>query len=265
MSRKVVFITDADGASGDALIARFGEPDTDLLLASRQENKAWEQRLAPFRSAGSQVLVVQVDLCSGRELAAMLDQAERELGAVDVMIHNAHLVRPALVESCEEETFTETMNALAKSAFLCTQAVGKRMAAKGRGSIVFAGSIHSEKPAGSAFPFSAAQGAVKMLAREAALFLGRHGIRVNYIESGPLDGSEAGFGGELSGVYDSYNYKVPAERLGSSRDMAELAYFLSKDGAGFVNGADIRLDGGFVLHYMDHRMKKPTEGDTRLS
>ncbi|SFD51438.1 3-oxoacyl-[acyl-carrier protein] reductase [Paenibacillus catalpae] len=263
MPRNVVFIADADSWSGKGLIARFSQVGTNLILNSRLDEKEWEDVLVSCIAAGSKVLVTHADLSSSRDLSTMLDQAEKLLGPVDVMIHNCCVTRPAHVESCEETEFVEIMQANAKSAFFCTQTFGKRMADRSGGSIIFVSSIHNEKPTGSSFAYSASQGAVKMLAHEAALFLGRFGIRVNVIEMGPVEGSDVTFQSHISGLYDDYRYKVPGAMLGTASDLAELAFFLAGEEAGYLNGADIRMDGGFLLHYMDHRMNKPAEGETR--
>jgi len=261
LPKQTVFITDADSDSGKALIAKFSGSGANLLLNSLRDSSDWEHELNALKSNGTRAFVAGANLCSSQELSAMLDAAESEIGTIDVMIHNQSVSRQASVESCKEAMFFEIMQSNAKSAFFCTQAAGKRMAARGSGSIIYVSSIHSEKPTGSAFLYSASQGAVKMLAHEAALFLGRQGVRVNVIEMGPVEGTGARFTSGISGLYDNYQYKVPSGSLGTYEDLAELAYFLSQDEARYVNGADIRLDGGFVMHYMDFRMKKPAIGE----
>lgn len=125
------------------------------------------------------------------------------------------------------------------------------------GKIIYVSTIHAEKPTGSAFTYSIAKGAVKMLSKEASLVLGRYGVSVNTIELGPLPSDNAIFQSTLSTLYDDYEYKVPNALLGSDEDLAELVAFLSSDYSRYMNGADIRLDGGFLLHYMNFKMKKP--------
>jgi Dehydrogenases with different specificities (related to short-chain alcohol dehydrogenases) len=261
LKRKVVFIADADSWSAEGLISRFSRGGADLILNRFQEDEEREDVQVSRTVAGSKVLVTHADLCSSRDLSTTLDQAEELLGPVDVMIHNCCAISPASVECCEETEFVEIMQKNVKSAFFCTQELGKRMAERGFGSIIFVSSIHNEKPTGSSFAYSTSQGAVKMLAHEAALFLGRSGIRVNVIEMGPVEGSDMTFQSPVSGLYDDYRYKVPGAKLGTDNDLAELAFFLAGEEAGYLNGADIRLDGGFLLHYMDHRMNKPAEGE----
>ncbi|MNE75690.1 putative 2,4-dienoyl-CoA reductase [compost metagenome] len=96
-----------------------------------------------------------------------------------------------------------------------------------------------------------------MLSKEAALVLGRHGVRVNTIELGPLEGDNDIFESDISTLYHDYEYKVPNAVLGSHDDLAELIHFLSSDSSRYINGSDIRLDGGFLLHYMNFKMKRP--------
>jgi len=260
LPNKVVFITDADHKSGKALLLRLAAEGASFLLNSASGGERIESELERARRSGARTFVVDVDLSSTPDVEAALASAAASLGAVDVLIHNHDLVLPIRVETGEEERFLEIMNANAKSAFVCTKAVGKQMQAKQRGSMIYVSSIHAEKPTGSSFAYSASKGAVKMLAREAAVVLGRHGVNVNTIELGPVEGDDERFASDVSLLYDSYRYKVPNAVLGTYEDVAELALFLASDEARFVNGADIRLDGGFLMHYMDFKMKKPLEG-----
>lgn len=257
LSNKVVFITDADGGSGRAFLERMTDEGAHFILNSTSEGKDLASSLETCQAKGSKIIVVNIDLCKDSELADMLETAEQQLGAIDVLLHNNRKVNNASVEACDETSFLEILNANAKSAFLCAQAVGKQMKAKQSGTIIFVSSIHAEKPTGSSFAYSASQGAVKMLSREASLVLGRHGINVNLIELGPVEGDDELFKSDISSLYDEYRYKVPNAVPGTYDDLAELALFLCTDEARYLNGADIRLDGGFLMHYMDFKMKKP--------
>ncbi|MFD1953849.1 SDR family NAD(P)-dependent oxidoreductase [Paenibacillus thailandensis] len=257
----VVMITDADSPSGKAFIREFAGSGAGLVLGSPSGGSEIEAELRIVDAAGAKALVANADLTSREEVALLLEQARHQLGPVDVLIHNNDHYIPALTEDCEERDFAAVMEANAKTAFLCAQAVGKQMAELEHGSIVFLTSVHAEKPTGSSFAYSASKGAVKMLAKEAALYLGRFGIRVNTIEMGPVEGDPDRFRSPFSTLYDNYRYKVPSGELGSYRDAAAIARFLVSEEARYLNGADIRLDGGFLLHYMDHKMKRPRSGD----
>lgn len=257
LADKVAFIADADSPSGRAILLRLAREGAALLLNSRSGGRDIEAELDLVRQTGVRALVVSADLTSSADTGRMLDYAERELGAVDVLAHNCRRIVPIGVETGDEATFLDIMNANAKTAFVCAQAVGKRMEGKRAGSLIFVSSIHAEKPTGASFAYSASMGAVKMLVREASVVLGRHGIRVNSIEFGPVLGDDELFRSDISLLYDSYQYKVPSTELGTHESLAELVLFLASDEARCLNGADIRMDGGFLMHYLDFKMKKP--------
>jgi glucose 1-dehydrogenase len=257
LHNKIVFITDADSDSGKTLINRLADEGAHFILNSVSGGEEIQAHLARCQASGSKAIVVNINLCKGAEVDAVLDGAAEQLGTVDVLVHNNNVVKPISVETGEEELFLEIMNANAKSAFICTKAVGKHMEAKQSGKVIYVSSIHAEKPTGSSFAYSASKGAVKMLSREASIVLGRHGVNVNSIEFGPVEGDDIAFKSDISTLYDSYEYKVPNAVLGSYDDLAQLVLFLATDEARYINGADIRMDGGFLMHYMDFKMKKP--------
>ncbi|WP_059045683.1 SDR family NAD(P)-dependent oxidoreductase [Paenibacillus rubinfantis] len=259
---QVILLTDADNPVGKAMIRRFAGEGAHFLLNSESNGTAAIAEIDFAKASGSKVIVRNVDLSADAGASELVLLAERELGPLDVLIHNNDRLVSMSIEGGPEPSYREVINANAKSAFLCARAAGKVMAPRESGCILFVSSIHAEKPTGSSFAYSASKGAIKMLAKEAALELGRHGIRVNTIEVGPLEGDNERFQSSLTTLYRSYDTKVPSARLGTAEDIANVACFLASEEARYVNGADLRLDGGFLLHYMDHKMKQPRSGDS---
>ncbi len=142
----------------------------------------------------------------------------------------------------------------ARAAFLCCKVFGQCIGDQGRGgAILFLTSIHDEKPSGSDFAHSLVQGMISNLVMEAALQYGELGVRVNQISAGAMEGDQERFPSDLTTLYEGCQYKVPAGRLGKAQDIAPLAAFLLSDRASFVNGVRVRADGGFLLHYIDHK------------
>lgn len=257
LQNKVAFITDADSNSGQSIIKRLAAEGTQFILNSVSDGKALQAQLEALKQQGTNALIINIDLCSSEAVNTMLEEMAEQIGTVDILIHNNNLIKPASVETCEEDLFLEILNTNAKTAFVCTQEVGRHMAKKKHGKVVYVNSIHAEKPTGSSFAYSASKAAVKMLSKEAALNLGRDGINVNSIEMGPIEGDDEVFGGGTSSLYDYYQYKVPSTKLGTDDDLANVVTFLCSDDARYMNGADIRLDGGFLLHYMDAKINVP--------
>ncbi|MHA7964683.1 SDR family NAD(P)-dependent oxidoreductase [Paenibacillus sp. CAU 1782] len=254
---KVVWITEADSDTGRGIIARFAREGARFLLNSASGGANIQEELALLDREGSVYVTVNCDLLKRAETEKMLAGAESILGPLGVLIHNNSTVIRASVEHCPEESFWESLDANAKTAFISTQAAGRSMREREQGKIIYLSSIHAEKPTGSAFTYSIAKGAVGMLAKEAALALGRYGISVNTVRIGPFEGDDELFHSDFSTLYNDYRYKVPNAVLGDGDDLAELALYLASDEARYLNGADIAFDGGFLLHYMNFKMKKP--------
>lgn len=260
---KVAFITDADSESGKSLIDKLAREGAQLVLNSASAGAAIQANLEYCRSVGASCILTHMDLSKEMEVEEVLEGVIEQTGSMDVLIHNSNLVIPAKVADCSEELFWRMMDANVKSAFISTRAVGKRMQARQAGKVIYVSSIHDEKPTGSAFLYSVAKGALQMLCREAALELGRNNVQVNVIEMGPVEGDDDVFQSDISNLYRHYRTKVPNACLGTYQDLANLVVFLASDESCYMNGSNIRMDGGFVLHYQDFKMKtdhRPVEG-----
>ncbi len=257
MLDRIVFVSDADSDSGQAIIARLAAEGARFILNSSSNGDSIRHLLDQEQVSDNRIHLVNLNLASFEATATGLREAAAHMGGLDVLIVNHQCVQPISVEHGDEQMFLDILNANAKTAFLCTQAAGKLMKQQESGKIIYIGSIHAEKPTGSSFAYSAARGAVQMLAREASLILGRYGIQVNHIQMGPVEGDHEQFSSTLSPIYDDYEYKVPSAVLGTYQDLADLVLYMSSDESRYLNGSDIRLDGGFLHHYLDPKMKKP--------
>ena len=134
--------------------------------------------------------------------------------------------------------------------FRCTQLLAKEMEKHGAGSIVYLGSIHDEKPFGNA-AHSMYMGGLKNLSREAAICYGAGGLHCNLIELGARGGEDETYRSAYSSFYEGYAYKIPSGYVGNAQDTARLALFLLARENRYINGAEIRMDGGLILHYLD--------------
>jgi NAD(P)-dependent dehydrogenase (short-subunit alcohol dehydrogenase family) len=97
-------------------------------------------------------------------------------------------------------------------------------------------------------------GALSNLAKETSLEYGRLGVDTICVEMGPTGGEDEILKSEISTFYDAYQYKIPSGYLGNANDLASLCAWLISDQCRYLNGAQIRMDGGLVLHYVDERV-----------
>lgn len=160
-------------------------------------------------------------------------------------------VRTISVENADDTIWEQGMRDGALSAMILTRAAGEILAENGRGSIIYLGSIHAEKPTGFSFIYSTACSAVQMLCREAALDFGAAGVNCFYIQRGIME-HDTGNKNNYSNIYCRPDRRYPKKRLPSTDSLNGLINFLLTDAAGPLNGADLRADEAFVMYYGNH-------------
>ncbi len=198
-----------------------------------------------------------MDVTRKAEVHAVVGEAARRLGRLDVLVNNAGVSTMAPVVDLTEEEWNFNMDVNAKGVFLCSQAVLPYMIARGRGKIVNTASMASKIGAPFLAHYSASKFAVigftQALAREVA----QHNINVNAVCPGfvatSMQDREVVWEGKLRGmspeeVRADYIRQTPLGRLCQPEDVARTVLFLASDDADFVTGQGINVTGGTCSH-----------------
>lgn len=201
---------------------------------------------------------VSLDLCDYIMLHRFFEELDT---APEGVIIPAPPVRRVSIENAGDEIWEEGMRDGALSAMILTRASGEIMAKNSRGSLIFLGSIHAEKPTGCSFIYSTACSAAQMLCREAALDFGSLGVNSFYIQRGVME-QDLKNKNEYSNVYCRPDLRYPKKRLPSPDSLNGLIDFLLTDAAAPLNGSDLRADEGFVMYYGN---QKPGEINSKKS
>jgi NAD(P)-dependent dehydrogenase (short-subunit alcohol dehydrogenase family) len=255
---KVVLITDGASAPGLAIAERFKNEGAILALnvypAAMQATDALQA--ASAKNKGYDLLTHANPVCK-KEADEAVASVLRKFGRIDVVVHNNNEVIRAELEDCGDELYDQVLEINAKSAFLFVQAAGLSMKQAGKGNFVFISSIHDEKPNGAAFSYSIAKGALKMLVKEMVVDLGAYNIRTNIVSMGPMEGHDKLFYSDLSPLYEHTKERIVNAQYSTLEEIANAALFFARDDCPSANGAELRLDGGFLLTYYSGRKKQP--------
>jgi glucose 1-dehydrogenase len=241
--RKVALITDGSHPSA-ASIAEKLESEGIIVV----KNYPRSEKKGPLEGEPNSFAF---DTWSFEEMSKLLELIVEKIGNVNYLVHTDNVVFRSSIEEISEDDFKRVLDYNAKSAFMSTKVFAEHMAQNEGGAIVYLSSVHDDKPTGCAFAYSVSKGAVRMLCKEIALFYGRQGVRANVVQLDPVE--------EQVELFDSlispYNYdaatKIPLRRLAKPEDCAGIVSFLLSDEASFINGADVRVDGGHLLYYFD--------------
>lgn len=200
---------------------------------------------------GSRAL--RADLRDFAAAANVVDEAARILGGLDVLIQCAGTAGdPALYkgrarDGCDKfqgidaAGYAVMMSVTVQSTFAASQAAARIMRAGGGGQIVIVGSMDGVKTMPTPIHYAAAKGALRAMAQALAKELGKHGVRVNMIAPGILEGGIAGL---LSkDLLDDYLAHCALKRLGTADEVAQAVSWFATQNT-YVTGQSVVLDGG---------------------
>jgi NAD(P)-dependent dehydrogenase (short-subunit alcohol dehydrogenase family) len=205
---------------------------------------------AELREAGhADVLTVPTDIASESSVRDAFERFDAELPPVVGLVNLAGVACPVPLHECDLKEFERVMAVNVTGSFLMLKAAAPRMMQQGAGRIVNTSSITALDGGGtfSKGVYATAKAAVIGMCKGGARELGPYGITVNVLTPGPID-TEI-MGGRLTDERKtSMSAGIPLGRVGQPDEIAATIAFLLSDGAAYINGATIQVDGGKHMH-----------------
>lgn len=242
----VAIVTGAGAGIGKATAVRCAEAGYRVFLVDRDEERlrqALEGDLRGFPAAGC-----RGDVSRAEDVEAGLAECLTQFGRVDALVANAGILRKVAFLEMTAEQWEEVLAINLRGVFLWGQAVARWMVAAGvRGSIVNVSCIRAElMPLGMA-AYAASKGGVQALTKAMAVELAPHGIRVNAVAPGKtMTAATAGIYSDPT-ARQAAEAGIPLGRLGEAEDVAKVIVFLASEEAGYMTGAVVPVDGGFLV------------------
>ncbi len=176
--------------------------------------------------------------------ADQIVKVAESVGPVDVLVNNAAIWRFGPLEDVSIADFNDVLRVNLVGAFVCTQAFGRSMLERRKGSIVNIASIAAPNADPLLGAYSPSKAAIVALTRLTALEWGPRGVRCNAVGPGFIPTPGSGHFYDDPDASRSREEMVPLRRLGTPQDIAEVVAFLASDRSSYVTGQTIYVDGG---------------------
>lgn len=239
---KAALVTGASKGVGKGIALELARAGARVAVNYNSDRAGAEQTVGEITAAGGEAFAVQASVASGDGVARMFSEVAERFGRLDIHVNNAGVQTWKPLLELTEEDWDFVLDTNLKGCFLCTQAAARLMKQTGGGSIINIGSGCNKVPFPNLVNYTASKGGIEMFTRVAAVELGQYRIRVNCVAPGAIEIERTKHeAGDYAGTWAPL---TPMGRVGQPLDVARTVLFLSDDGAEFVTGQTIWVDGG---------------------
>jgi len=207
------------------------------------------ERVAEAASKLENAVGIEADVTSPDQVAAAFDA----FGEVpDLLVNNAGIVRFGAMEEQSVQDYIDVVNVNLLGSCFCARAIAPAMMDRGSGHIINFTSINGVHPAPGVGLYGPTKAAMANMTQAMAIEWGPRGIRVNAIAPGMIDAGMSKPIFENPKVRATRGGGVPLRCLGEAADIAEAVLFLDSDGAKYISGHELVVDGGVSISVMAH-------------
>jgi 3-oxoacyl-[acyl-carrier protein] reductase len=216
-------------ANGDrvAITSRSGTPDDDV------------------GAGADRFLSLTCDMTDADQVEAAFAAVEEAWGPVEVVVANAGITRDTLVLRMSEDAWSEVIDTNLTAVFRVTKRALAKMLRLRRGRVIMISSVGAFLGSAGQANYAASKAGLVGLARAMAREVGSRSITVNVVAPGLVETNMLAALDE--GRRTEFAAQVPLGRVGSPRDVAEVVGFVASDGAGYMTGAVLPVDGGLGM------------------
>ncbi len=244
---RVAVITGAATGIGRATALLLAREGARVVVGDINEPKAAET-IDAVASEGGEAIYRRCDVDREEDLAALVAAAKDEYGRLDVVFGNAGLLKTSSLEELSTEEFSRHLAVNLTANFLLAKHAAPALRRQGGGSIIFTASAGGLRGTRGSIAYNASKGGVVNMTRSLADELAPHNIRVNCICPGWVDTpfNEPFWSHAEPGAEERVLRSVPLRRQCAPEEVAPAVLFLAGDGATYITGHALVIDGGML-------------------
>jgi 3-oxoacyl-[acyl-carrier protein] reductase len=250
MTSRVAFVSGGGRGIGRAISLGLAEDGCDVAVNYRRDADAAEQTVKDIEAIGRRAVAVAGSVAEWDDCVAMVERAVDALGPMSILVHNGGIAsRGNSVVDTDPAEFDRVVRTHLYGGFHLSKLCIPHMKGQARGDIVMISSVASEGLAANSSPYNAGKAGLEAVAYGLAKEVQRLGIHVNIVAPGLVATdmgdrlAKATTGGKVS-TADELDAGAPFGHVCRPEEVASVVRWLVSDGAGYVHGVRIRVDGG---------------------
>jgi 3-oxoacyl-[acyl-carrier protein] reductase len=245
LENKIAIVTGGSRGIGRAIALEFADRGAAVVVNYNKSPESAEEVVKKIQDAGGKAAAFQADVSDFKQAEALVKFAIDTFGDLHILVNNAGITRDQLIMMMPEADWDAVINTNLKSTFNCSKAAVKHMMRKRTGRIISIASVAGQMGNPGQTNYSASKGGqiafTKALAREVAA----RNITVNAIAPGFVD-TEI-LDAMPPEALETALKLVPLGRKGKPEEIAFTASFLASDGAAYITGQVLGVDGGMAM------------------
>ncbi len=246
LAKQVCIVTGGSRGIGRAICLELAAQGATVVACARDAAKL--QSLvaeAKEREAAGAIEPQALDVTDGAACAAMIDRVADAHGRIDVLVNNAGITRDGLLASMDDEAFDAVLDANLKAVFRLSRGVTKHMMRARKGRIINITSVAGMMGNPGQCNYAASKAGVIGFTKSVAKELARRNITCNAVAPGFIETDMTDVLPEK--LKESVTPLIPMRRFGSSAEIAAAVAFLAGEGASYITGQVLVVDGGLYM------------------
>jgi len=244
LAGKVAIVTGGNRGIGLAIARLLAEDGASVVVSGRDAARL-EAAVKELESLGAPAMAVAADAAKREDADGLVEATRERFGRIDVLVNNAGITRDQLLVRMKDDDWDQVLDTNLRGVFLMTRAVGKVMMRQKSGRIINIASTAGAMGNPGQVNYSAAKAGVIGLTKAAGRELAHWNILVNAVAPGLIETDMAA--SIPAEAREAMLQQVPLKRIGQGREVAEVVRFLAGDGASYITGQTIHVNGGMYV------------------
>lgn len=242
---RTILVTGGSRGIGRGICMAFAQPGSRIYFNYASAADAAVETEKLVADAGGKATGMRVNVASEKEVAEFVGRALDETGRIDVLVNNAGIARDGLIVRMKEADWDDVLDINLKGSFNCIKAVAKSMIKQHAGRIINVSSVVGASGNPGQANYVASKAGIIGLTKAVAKELAPRGITANAVAPGYIATDMTTALPEKA--REAMVSQIPLGRVGAPEDIAAAVVFLASDGAAYITGQVIHVNGGMYM------------------